>query len=220
MAESPVREADAPADPRRIRQARRDGGARRSRRSCRRSRRARRTTGWASRSGWSARKSADRARHREPLLADVLRHRHGEDGRGLRRAGRMAVASRTARLAGHRIRPHRLGREGDAEADRDERDLPAVVESHAGAGGARSGEPAARARTALPPARGDDPRPGALRRRAADGETRRAFGEAVSAGRPLERAGDAGHGLRPEQRRRISIAAACTPSGSAPSRRP
>ena len=31
---------------------------------------------------------------------------------------------------------------------------------------------------------------------------------------------DAGHGLRPEQGRRTSTAAACTPSGSAPSRRP
>ena len=44
----------------------------------------------------------------------------------------MAVASGTAGLAGHRIRAHGLGREGDAEADRDERDVPAVVEGDAG----------------------------------------------------------------------------------------
>ena len=70
-----------------------------------------------------------------------------------------------------------------AEADRDQRDLPAIVEGDAGAGAARSGEPAAGARAALPPAGRDDPRPGAGRRRAAGGEDRRAVGEAVSAGR-------------------------------------
>ena len=72
--------------------------------------------------------SADGARDGEPVLADVLRHRHREDGRGLRLAGRVAVASGAARLAGDRVRAHRLGREGAAEDHRDERDVPAVVE--------------------------------------------------------------------------------------------
>ena len=55
------------------------------------------------------------ARDREPLLADVFRHRHREDGGGFRFAGRVAFASRVARLAGHRIRADRLGRQGHAE---------------------------------------------------------------------------------------------------------
>ena len=47
--------------------------------------------------------SADRARGRESLLADVFRHRPGEDRGGFRLAGRAAVAARTARLAGDRV---------------------------------------------------------------------------------------------------------------------
>ena len=43
------------------------------------------------------------ARDREPLLADVLRHRHRQDGRRLRFAGRAAVAPGTAGLARHRV---------------------------------------------------------------------------------------------------------------------
>ena len=71
--------------------------------------------------------SADGARDGEPVLADVLRHRDREDGRGFRIARRGAVASGAARLAGDRVRANRLGRESAAEDDRDERDLPAVL---------------------------------------------------------------------------------------------
>ncbi len=46
-----------------------------------------------------------------------------------------------------------LGCEGAAKADRDQRDLSAVVEVDAGAAAARSGESAARARAAVPAAR-------------------------------------------------------------------
>ena len=53
--------------------------------------------------------SADGARGGQSLLADALRHRAGEDGRRLRRAGRAAEPSRAARLAGDRVRPHRAG---------------------------------------------------------------------------------------------------------------
>ena len=102
--------------------------------------------------------SADRSRRREPLLADVLRHGHREDRRELRLAGRTAQPSRAARLAGDGIHSHRLGRESDAAADRHLRDLPAVFARNAGTAGARSGEPAACARSAFPPAGRDDPR--------------------------------------------------------------
>ena len=50
-----------------------------------------------------------------------------EDDREPRVAGRVPQPPRAARLAGHRVRPPRLGHEGDPEADRDERDLPAVA---------------------------------------------------------------------------------------------
>ena len=216
----PGSEADAPADSRRLRQARRDRAGRPSRGPAAAARgRAEQSPGLREVAGQPG-KSAAGARHHESLLADVLRHRHRQDHRRLRLAGRMAVASRTARLAGHRIHPQRLGHEGDAEADRHQRRLPAVVESHAGTGGARSGKSPAGARPALPPARRNDSRPGALRRRAAHRKDRRAFRQAVSAGRSLEGAVHAGYGLRPEQGRPISIAAASTFSGSAPSRRP
>ena len=72
--------------------------------------------------------SADGPRGGESLLADVLRHRPGEDGRGLRLAGRCAQPSRTARLAGDRVHRQRLGRQSAAQADRDQRHLSAVVE--------------------------------------------------------------------------------------------
>ena len=73
----------------------------------------------------------------------------------------MAVASGTARLAGNRIHALRLGCEEAAEDDRDERDVPAVVDSQARAGDKRSGEPAARAGSAAATACGNRPRPGA-----------------------------------------------------------
>ena len=53
--------------------------------------------------------------------------------------GEVADAPRAARLARHRVRPHRLGREGDAPADRHQRHLPAVV-----AGSTRRGSGATR----------------------------------------------------------------------------
>ena len=46
--------------------------------------------------------------------------------------GEPPVASGAARLAGHGVRPHRVGRPGDAAADRDVGDLPPVVEHDAG----------------------------------------------------------------------------------------
>ena len=71
--------------------------------------------------------SADRARGRQPLLADVLRHRPREDHRGFRLAGRSAKSSGAARLAGDRVHPHRLGHSGHAAADRHLGRLPAGI---------------------------------------------------------------------------------------------
>ena len=82
--------------------------------------------------------SADGPRDGQPHLAAVLRHRHREDGRGLRRAGRAAVASRAARLAGDASSSaRRLGHQAPAPADRHERDVSPVVEGDARAGRAR-----------------------------------------------------------------------------------
>ena len=75
--------------------------------------------------------SADGARHGEPVLAAVLRHGPGEDQRGFRHAERVALASRIAGLAGDRIHPHRLGREGLREDDCHLRDLSAGLAGNA-----------------------------------------------------------------------------------------
>ena len=74
-------------------------------------------------------------------------------------------APRAARLAGDRVRAHRLGRPRAAAADRHVVRAMAVVGDVSGAARARPGEPAARARPALPHARGDDPRHRARRQR-------------------------------------------------------
>src|SRR4051812_23878578 len=95
------------------------------------------------------RASADGPRHGEPSVAAVLRQWVGEDQRGLRRAGREAVASRTARLACPRISGWRLEREGDAPPDRHVGGLSAIIEGDAGIDRARPGQPPARPRVAL-----------------------------------------------------------------------
>ena len=53
--------------------------------------------------------SADGPRHGQSLLAGDVRHRHRPHGGRLRRAGRNAVASGIARLAGRRVPRERLG---------------------------------------------------------------------------------------------------------------
>ena len=71
--------------------------------------------------------SADRARDGESLLAVALRPRAGDYRRRLRHAGRAAVASRAARLAGQRVSRFRLAPESAAQADRHVGDLSPVV---------------------------------------------------------------------------------------------
>ena len=56
-----------------------------------------------------AQQSARRARGRQPALAAGVRPRARRDQRGLRHAGRAAVASGTARLAGRRVHRRRAG---------------------------------------------------------------------------------------------------------------
>ena len=63
------------------------------------------------------RQSADGARDGQSPLAAPFRPRHRGDAERLRRPGRAADASRTARLAGPRVRRERLEPEGDAPAD-------------------------------------------------------------------------------------------------------
>ena len=84
--------------------------------------------------------SADRARDGQSLLADVLRSWNRENHRGLRLAGRQAHPSRAARLAGTRFHRQRLGCEAAAAADRDQRDVSAVVGHSRGHGGTRPGK--------------------------------------------------------------------------------
>ena len=74
-----------------------------------------------------SRASADRTRHRQSVLAAVVRRRAGEDGRRFRFAGRSAQSSESARLAGRPVHRRRLGCEEDDEADRDVGHLSADV---------------------------------------------------------------------------------------------
>src|SRR5207245_10896376 len=71
----------------------------------------------------SARESPDRARHGQPHLETPFRNGTGQDARQFRQGGNSTDASRVARLAGPRVRPHRLERQSDAPADGDELDL-------------------------------------------------------------------------------------------------
>src|SRR5262249_18381788 len=66
-----------------------------------------------------------RARRRESSLGSALRPRARRDAERLRQAGRKAVASRTARLSRPATHRRWLENQGDAQADDDERGLPA-----------------------------------------------------------------------------------------------
>ncbi len=63
--------------------------------------------------------------HGESNVATSLWHWSGEDRGGFRFAGRNAQPSRIAGLACHRIDPYRLGHQGNAQADHDERHVSA-----------------------------------------------------------------------------------------------
>ena len=86
---------------------------------------------------------------RQSTVAPYLRTRAGHDPGGFRLPGSLAVASRSPRLVGHRVRALRLGSEGRSQEDPALGDLSAAVDHHAGLGGARSRKPLARSRTTL-----------------------------------------------------------------------
>ena len=86
---------------------------------------------------------------RESHLAGVLRHRPGGDGRGLRHAGRAAVASGAAGLARGRVDGPQLEPQAHSSADRHFGDVSAIEPRDAGAAGARSGQSAAGPRAAV-----------------------------------------------------------------------
>ena len=64
-------------------------------------------------------------------VATLLRDRHRQDVRRLRRAKRVSDSWRTARLAGRRVSHARLEHQGDALAHRHQRHLSAVQPGHA-----------------------------------------------------------------------------------------
>ena len=112
--------------------------------------------------------SADRARRGQSLLAAVLRHRPGEDAGGFRLAGRTALATRSC-STGWRREFVRTGWDVKAMqrlivTSATYRQSSAVTPQTARKG---PGESAARARSALPPARRDGPRQRARRQRPA-----------------------------------------------------
>jgi hypothetical protein len=70
---------------------------------------------------------ADGARGRQPAVGRNLWRRRRGDQRELRPAGGAAVSPRAARLAGHGVRPHRLGHQARTPAAGDVGHLPPVV---------------------------------------------------------------------------------------------
>ena len=123
--------------------------------------------------------SADSSRHGQSLLANAVRRGAGQNGRGFRRAGRIAFASGIARLAGRRLQRwqstgRRTSNGWDVKAL-----LKTIVMSAtyrqsskliAAIATARSRQPVAGARAAFQTAGGNDPRPGAVRLRIAGRE--------------------------------------------------
>ena len=161
---------------------------------------------------------ADRPRRRQPDLADALRPRPGRDAGGLRQPGPAADASRAARLAGGDVHGVRLGRQGAAPPDRDERDVPAVV-----AGVRRRSRRAIRTTRCSPAVR----RSGCSPSRSATAPwPRAACSRAASAAAASSRTSRPACGNRPAPARPTrrtpatsSIAAASTPSGGGRCRR-
>ena len=114
-----------------------------------------RTTAWVWRSGWWIRaKSADGARHGEPVLAVILRHWPREDRRDFGSQGEWPVHPELLDWLAVEFMDTGWNVKAHAEDDRDERDLPAIVEGDSGAIAEGPGKPFAGARTALPSSAG------------------------------------------------------------------
>ena len=174
------RPSHRPARARRVHGAGRAGVRRHARGAAAAAARTCRRTGSAWRAGWSSRDNPLTARvDGEPALGAALRPRPRRDERGLRHAGRAAVASGAARLAGRGVHATRAGARRRCcgrsccrrRTGRTRRSSPALQ--------ARDPvQPAARPRAALPPGGRDGARRGAGGERAA--EPRRSAGRACS----------------------------------------
>ncbi len=118
--------------------------------------------------------SAHGSRDDEPPVGHVLRPRPGPHHRGFR----LPRASRPATPSCSTGSPWSCSRQGgsieaNAQVDRDECDLSAVIAGDSGIAGEGSGEPVAGPRAARPPGGGGDPGRGLARQRPARGASRR-----------------------------------------------
>ena len=165
-----------------------------------------------------ARQSAHGQGGREPALAAALRDRAGQDHRELRPPGRGPLAPGAPRLAGDRVRPHRLGHESHAPADRHERDVPTIFEGLSRADPARPGEPAHGAGAQVPPAgrAGPRQRPGDRRAAVPHGSAGRRSSRTSPPGSGKSSPAGQGRARTSRTRARTSIAAASTSTASGP----
>ncbi len=167
-----------------------------------------------------ARQPAVGAGDHEPPVGRVLRPRTGAHRGRFRLPGRAAQPPRAARLARPRAAPPRLVDEANAQVDRHERDLSAVVAGDARAAGEGPGKPPAGPRPARPPGGRGDPRRGLARQRLALG-ARSAARASSRPSRPASRPrGPTAASTGKSARGATAIAGACTPSPSAPLRSP
>ena len=133
------------------------------------------------------------ARRSESALETILRRWSGEDRREFWHPSRTAVASGAARLARGRTGRIGLGPAADPMADCQQRHVSANFRRAARIVRRRPGKSPAKPRPSLPPLGRNDARQRAGRQRFAESESRRRFGDAISAAGPVGRAGRRRH---------------------------
>ena len=134
-----------------------------------------------------SRAPAHLARHRQPLLADAVRDRSGENRRRLRHAGRVPLPPRTTRPAGGRFRRQWLGSASPAAPDGDVGDLPSTVRGDTRTAGEGSLQPPVGACAAVPVGGGVRARRRARGERPAERRSRRPERTPLPARRPVGR---------------------------------